>query len=256
MRTRILITTAVALLVSFAFVLSGCQNGSPPNGKGGSQPAGSAGVKAPAPGAKFLGGQLVLESISVPASAGQPVTVVLKNVAGQALEGLTIQMIFLSPSTDGMSEFDSEKVIDEVNKLYKNESHTLSVNRGGRGKLLEVRLNVSSGETRFMPTTTREGGVPGSRLLGGLLEVVGVDNRLTFEPPSISFTVENVSNKVVEGFGFQVVLRQRNGKLVETRWQEVVESLPPGGKLTLSADLSGNDVGAAESVLKIRWEDI
>ena len=43
---------------------------------------------------------------------------------------------------------------------------------------------------------------------------------------------------------------------VETRWQEVGESIAPGSRISLSADLAGQDVGAAESVLKIRWEDI
>lgn len=256
MRTGFLKSTAVVMLVSFAVIVGGCQNGSPPRDDGTGGKVGAGGVIAPVAGQKYLGDQLLLESISVPSAAGEPVTLSLKNISDEVLEGLTIQLIFMSPPTDTMSEFDAEKVVDEVSKLYKNESHAIAVTRSGAGRLLEVRLNVTSGESQFVPTMARDGGVPGSRLLGGLLEVVGIDNRLTFEPPSISFTIENVSNKVVEGISFQVVLRMRNGQMVETRRQEVMESVAPGRRITLSADLAGQDVGAAESVLKIRWEDI
>jgi hypothetical protein len=246
--------TTLVLTCVLAIGVGGCQgSGKPKNGE--ATPSGG-GLTAPQQGAKYLRDQIVLESISLPSAAGQPVTVSLKNVSGQDLENFTVRLLLFTPSTDKMSEFDTEKVTDEVNKLYMNDSHTLSVVPAGAGKLLKVDLAVSSGEAALDPTTSREGGVPGSRLLGGRLEVVGIDDRLTFENPAISFTVENVSGQVVEGIAFQVVLRKRSGATVQTPWMELSGSLQPGARVQLPADFSGNDIGAAESVLKIRWEDI
>ncbi len=252
MRTRILNATVFAVTVSMALTLCACQ------GPGGNQAPGngspSGGHAMPVQGTTYLGGKLVLASISIPKSGGQPATVVLKNTSGQDLDDLTARLIFFFPSTDRFSEYSTEPV-DDLFKIYRNDSHTLTVTPSGRGEILKVELHVASGQQSLQPTVAREGGSPGSRVLGGLLECVGVDDQLTFEHPSITFTVENVSSESIDMFEYQVVLRKRGAVIAETEWQFVDQGLPPGRRISLKADL-GTDVGAAESILRIRRPEL
>ena len=57
-------------------------------------------------------------------------------------------------------------------------------------------------------------------------------------------------------FEYQVVLRKRGAVLAETSWQFVDQPLAPGRRMALKADLGSIDVGAAESILRIRRPEL
>jgi len=254
MRTRILNATVFMMTVSMALSLCACQEPGGKNGQNSGNASSSGGHLAPIPGRLYLGGKVALESISIPKSGGQQATVVLKNMSGEDLDDLTARLIFFFPPTDRYSEYSTEPV-DDLFKIYRNDTHTLSVTPSGRGEILKVELHVASGQQSLQPTVAREGGSPGSRVLGGLLECVGVDDQLTFEHPAITFTVENVSSESIDMFEYQVVLRKRGAVIAETEWQFVDQGLAPGRRISLKAEL-GTDVGAAESILRVRRPEL
>ena len=248
MRTRILNQATLAVIaVSVILALGACQGTGKTNGT-----AGTGGeMDAPAKGTRYLGGKLELDSIDVPAVAGQPVTFDLMNVSGEDLDDVTATLILYTPSTHTMADYDTQK-IEETFKIFRNDHFTMSVVPAGGAPVEKVGLIVDSGVTSAQPTLKREGGYPGSGFLGGLLECVDVDDRTTFENPSITFTVENVSKETIEMLEYQVVLLKYGSVIAETPWEFVEQTVAPGRSVALRADLSGIDVGAATSILRIR----
>jgi hypothetical protein len=254
MRTTTLSTGMLVAVALIALSIGACQ--SPGSGSGTDGP-GSKGAEAqmPVAGTTYLGGKLVLESVSIPTAGGQPATFVLKNTSAEDLDDLTARVIFFFPPTDNFSEFSTEKV-EDLFKVYRNDEHTISVTPSSAEELRHVEFDVTSGQMSLQATVTREGASPGSRLLGGMLECVGVEDNLTFEHPTITFVVENVSSETVSMFEYQIVLRKQGVVLTQTEWQFVDQEIAPGRRASLKADMGGQDVGYAESILRIRRPEL
>lgn len=197
------------------------------------------------PGETYLNGQLVLREVTGPAEDGTT-SFVVENTSGEDLEDVTVSIRFYMPPEEGIQERDVEVADQNVN-FYAGDRVNISAVPNRPADVRGVELFIE-------PLTTVADPMYGTEYLEGSLQCVDMESDLTGAKPSVSFTVKNTSDAAIESPQFRVVFRLQGKVVAETDWASADGSIPPGGTMTLTPDLSGvgKDLGGTNAVLQIQ----
>jgi hypothetical protein len=207
-------------------------------------PDAGAGFPRTEEGEPLLDGKLRLVSVTPPLRGREAEFVVL-NVSDQVLQDLTAVILFYSPSPAGAVEQRESEVRDLRFSVFRDEEFTIRV-KPTRGDVLGWELEIFPGAT-----LAREGDTPGTKFLEGMLECVGVKNRLTHMKRSLSFEVENLTGTRLDLLKYKVELVKQGRSVWSTEWIPLPD-IAPRARAVITPDVTKVDYGAAEAVLRIR----
>ncbi len=193
---------------------------------------------------------------------------VLDNASNEDQEHLTARVVFYYPPTGTGSialPFDTD-VTDEIGVLlFKGQrgyelratSRAFADRKAKGDQVLATRLDVQVEE--LIPTTARDGGVGGTRLLNGQLECVGIAsedlrNGLDGAAPEFWVEIENVAGRAIGNVEARAVFIDgvRGVRTGETKWSKVPR-LEPGSRVKVPFDLSGaGEVRNRPFVIQVR----
>lgn len=178
----------------------------------------------------------------------------LANVSGEDQESLAARVIFYYPPTQqgGIAlPYDTDVTVETTVVLFKGQddyvfsatSRTFADRSAAGDAVLATRIDVQKEEPIAM--VARDGATPGTRVLNGQLECVGIsdeDLRLGLDgaAPQLWLDFENVGREALSSIQIKVLFLDTQGDRVtgETGWHDLPE-LGAGERGRVDVELDG-----------------